>query len=786
MSAPTSTSAQVRAGDGPRSKELRLVPAALGAWATAGIIIGIDPTGPLGVIAGALWAIAALAALLALRSRAWVYVSISLTASALLATIVTVRAPERLPESLGAAVERGAVEMMVTATGPERGGRVAALASLPGEPDAAHVLLFLPHSAETEPALRVRMGETWIMTASVRLADPADDVVLLAFVREVGARLGESPPVFAATDRLRSGLRDVAAQLPGRGAQLLPGLAVGDTTAVDDALDADMKTSSLSHLTAVSGANCAIVVGAVFAVCAAVGMPRAGRVTTSLLALTGFVVLVTPEPSVLRAAVMAAAVLLGLGLGRPARGIPVLCLAVLALLVVDPWLARSYGFALSALATAGLLLLAAPLARVLARWMPSPLALVVAVPLAAQLACQPVLVLLSPSLPLWGVPANMLAGPAAPLATVVGLVACLLMPIVPGVAEALASIAWLPATWIAATAELFSGLPGARLPWPGGAVGLALVSLLTAILLAALLAPQGARWRRAAAALALVALTGVVGTAVAQKVADALTRPADWQYAMCDVGQGDALVIRSGQRAALVDTGTDPARLSACLDSLGIGVIDLLVLTHYDTDHVGGVDAIAGRVELVLAGAPDDDAERAILDRLRAHGAAVSIARAGLRGGLGSHTWQVLWPPLRDPVEGNAASVAMRVDPSPACSGCLSALLLGDLGEQEQIRLAARAPVRPVDLLKVAHHGSGDTSAALVAAARAPIALIGVGADNSYGHPAPRALEGLAAAGSTVFRTDTDGLILVGPSGVWAERQPTRDGQVGTGVGDAQ
>src|SRR5690606_39249834 len=134
----------------------------------------------------------------------------------------------------------------------------------------------------------------------------------------------------------------------------------------------------------------------------------------------GFVVLVTPEPSVQRAAVMALAVLVASGSGRPVRGIPVLCLAVLGLLVVDPWLARSFGFVLSVLATGGLLVLAGPLAAAMARWMPRWLAVVIAVPAAAQVACQPVIVLLDAALPTYGVVANILAAPAAPIATVVG------------------------------------------------------------------------------------------------------------------------------------------------------------------------------------------------------------------------------------------------------------------------------------------------------------------------------------------------------------------------------
>ncbi|MFW8745616.1 ComEC/Rec2 family competence protein, partial [Mesorhizobium japonicum] len=194
-------------------------------------------------------------------------------------------------------------------------------------------------------------------------------------------------------------------------------------------------------------------------------------------------VLVTPQGSVIRAAVMAAVALVALALGRPARGMPLLCVAVIVLLTVDPWLARDYGFALSALATAGLLLLAGPLARALGRILPSKLAMLVAVPIAAQLACQPVILLLTPALPVYGIAANLLAEPAAPLVTVLGLGATVAAPALPGLASAVAWIAWLPASWIAAVARFFAHLPGAQSPWPPGVVGMVLLVAVTAVAL---------------------------------------------------------------------------------------------------------------------------------------------------------------------------------------------------------------------------------------------------------------------------------------------------------------
>ncbi|WP_166869270.1 ComEC/Rec2 family competence protein [Salinibacterium sp. ZJ70] len=750
------------------------MPAALGAWASAGVVIGFPAEAPLGWVVGVLWAGAFVSAIVCGRWRLWLPVVLALTGAAIVAHSVAMRAPDRLPQALAEAASRGAVvELVAVITGQATDGRVTADVGLAQttHPGWASSVVFLAEqeqgdSVQSEP----QIGESWAVTARVVATEPADDATLLAFAERAGERLAHAPPILDAASHLRAGLRELAAGLPGRGAQLLPGLAVGDTSRVEDGLDADMKASSLSHLTAVSGANCAIVVGAVFALAAAMGAPRGARVVISLLALLGFVVLVTPEPSVLRASVMAAVVLVGLVSGRPMQGVPVLCLAIVGLLVVDPWLARSYGFALSVLATAGLLLLAAPLANVLARWMPRALALVLAVPLAAQLACQPVLILLSPSIATWGVLANVLAAPAAPMCTVIGLIACLVTPLAPALGGALAAIAWVPAAWIAAVAEFTAGLPGAQLPWAEGAAGLLSLAALTALTLTAFLAPPASRWRWAAARISLAAIVAVAATPAVSRIADVLSRPTDWQFALCDVGQGDALIVRSAQRVAVVDTGPDPVLVEECLARLAISHIDLLVLTHYDSDHVGGVEAVLGRVSTVLVGPMRDPEDVAVVDSLRASGAEVRTATDGLDGTLGSHSWTVLWPPSRGAESGNAASVALMVKPGPGCVDCLSALLLGDLGEEEQIRLGARHTVGPVDILKVAHHGSADSSAAITARAAARVALIGVGEGNTYGHPSPSALTALADSGTAVFRSDLHGLVLVGPSGVWTER----------------
>lgn len=617
------------------------------------------------------------------------------------------------------------------------------------------------------------------VTARLQPNGPGDPSAFLAFGGDPLVALAPPPWYLAWAVALRTDFRAAAALLPGDGGALLPGLAIGDTSAVSVELDSAMTASSLSHLTAVSGANCAVVVAAVMLLGAALRLSRRLRVGFSLAALLGFVVLVTPEPSVLRAGLMAVIVLLGLASGRPGGGVPALSAAVIVLLSLDPWLAASYGFALSVLATVGLLLLTAPLAAVLSRWMPRGLALALAIPIAAQLACQPVLVLLSPSVPLLGVPANLLAGPAAPVATLLGLLACLLLPMLPSLGFAIAQIAWLPAAFIAAVARTVAGMPGARAPWLDGLLGALLLAVATALALWLLLRrPARSRGGSASALLATAALLALAGAyggmLLGTGAVRALTRPADWQIALCDVGQGDAVLVRDAGQIALIDTGPEPEPLRDCLSELGVGRIDLLVLTHYDRDHIGGLSAVAGAVDTAMVGRPAGGRDDAVLEPLARAGVRVHVAARGDRGTLGGLRWRVLWPAEAEGElsTGNPGSVVLETE-----GGGIRALFLGDLGEEsEQALLALERPGR-VDVVKVAHHGSSDQHGELYERLAARVGLIGVGADNGYGHPTAALLAMLRQSNTRGYRSDRNGLVLVSPAGtgdgalrVWTER----------------
>jgi competence protein ComEC len=778
--------------------DLRLVWPAASGWLSAGLLIALPS---IAAAAAAALGVVGLGLLLAAvragtgrppgarpeSSRPpgslWATLAVCCAAAALAGTAVAVQAPLRLPDTVRAVIDdRARVTALITVTSAPVARSTAAFGgadqvrfratltalqepadTVPGQTDAVSVpVLVFTAAADPGPAIgdRLRVQGTLVAT------EGGDAASALFFGRGRTELVRPAPWFLDWANRLRTGFATAAGELPGTGAHLLPGLAIGDTSAVEDDLDAAMKQSALSHLTAVSGANCAIVLALVLLVSSFCGLGRWWRVGAGLVVLAGFVVLVTPEPSVVRAATMATIVLVAGAVGRGGRGVSALALAVLVLLTFDPWLARNYGFVLSVLATLGLLVLTVPLARRLRRWVPAPVAAVLAIPLAAQLACQPVLVLLSPTLPAYGVPANLLAAAAAPVATIVGLAACLLLPWLPGLAAPLLWLAWLPATWIAAVAETTAALPGSTLPWLGGALGVLLTLACTVAVVVLLPAPAHGSTRRGVrigSAMLLCLATGcTVGTLVGTGIGRAAVFPGNWQIAACDIGQGDAVVVRDGARVALIDVGPDPARLTACLHTLSIDRVDLLVLTHYDFDHVGGLDAVIGRVDTALIGPADTDADARLGARLARSGTQVTEAARGQHGTLGALEWQVLWPLAGSDLfqTGNDGSVTIRFE-----GHGVSSLFLGDLGEEAQEALLAAGPMGRVDVVKVAHHGSADQSGELYAGLGASVGLVSVGADNGYGHPTSSLLDTLDSVGTTVVRTDLDGLSVVAPTG---------------------
>ncbi|MEV7643310.1 ComEC/Rec2 family competence protein [Streptomyces rubiginosohelvolus] len=622
-----------------------------------------------------------------------------------------------------------------------------------------------------------------------RLSPPAHDGERLAAVLRVddaGEPRITGPPtgIQRAAGDLRAGLREATDGLDADARALLPGLVVGDTSRIPPELHDAFKATDLTHLLSVSGANLSILlfllVGPPGSASSAerrglaplLGLSLRGTAVIGGVLTLAFIVVCRPEPSVLRAAACGLITLLAIGTGRRRSLVPALAAAVVLLVLYDPWLARSYGFLLSVLATGALLTLAPRWSAALrARRVPGRLAEILAAAAAAQAVCAPVVVVLASRVSLVAVPCNLLAEFAVAPATVLGFAALAVAPVAPAVAEVLAWVASWPVGWIATVARTGAGLPGAEAQWPGGWSGAALLAGVT--VLAVLLAPRLARhpWICGAAGLLLV-------LAVLRPVP--LTRimtgwpPPGWSFALCDVGQGDAMVLAAGEgTGVVVDAGPDPRAVDRCLRDLAVTRVPLVVLTHFHADHVRGLPGVLrGRaVGAIQTTSLEEPPEQAAFVRRTAAAARVPTVRAeaGERRRSGPVEWRVLWPrPGPGGAEGaavreaNDSSVTLRV----RAAGGLTLLLLGDLEPpaQRELLRGPEAP-GPVDVLKVAHHGSAFQDPGLLHSVRPRLALISCGADNPYGHPSPRTVAALGAAGARVLRTDTDGPIAVAGAG---------------------
>ena len=525
-----------------------------------------------------------------------------------------------------------------------------------------------------------------------------------------------------ALDAIRDGLRSASGT--GDSGALIPGMVLGDTSLQSQSFKNEMRRSGLTHLVAVSGANFAIVSTFILYLMQFLIRRIPLRLAVTALFLIAFISLVRPSPSVLRAAAMASVLLLAQVTHRGRDSLPALGFAIGAVIVADPWQVRDPGFALSVLATAGLLLLAPRLVESFSKKIPRPIAIVIAIPLSATLFCTPVIVAISGQISLMSILANVLAAPAVAPVTIFGFVAGLISPIAPWLSAILIWLVKPLAAWVAWVASIISDLP--------------LITLATgskSFLIVAAVIALGFIFNRK------IVITAVVLLIVFSWF---LRFPGgDWQVANCDVGQGDAMVVNLGNNRGIVfDVGPDPILLDRCLHQLGIKKIELLIMSHSHVDHVGGYAGAADGREIALQW----------YENVRAG------TRATLQSSRGPVTIEVLWPQgqwaedqVSDP---NNSSIAIMLR-APG----FTLFVGGDLEPESQVLLAPM--IREVDIYKVSHHGSKFQDEAFTRGLSPRISIISVGEANTYGHPAPQTIDALTRLGSRVLRTDLDGAVAI-------------------------
>jgi competence protein ComEC len=552
----------------------------------------------------------------------------------------------------------------------------------------------------------------------------------------------------SALGAIRLGLRSLSGD--GNAGALIPGMVLGDTSKQSVEFKNSMRRSGLTHLVAVSGANFALVSAFVLWMMQFLFARMKFRLSATAISLIAFIALVRPSPSVLRAAAMAAVLLVAQGTKKGRDSLPALGFAMAAVVVVDPWQARDAGFALSVLATAGLLLFAPVLIEKLSIHLPGKLAQALAPPIAATVFCSPIIVALSGYLAPMSVIANLLAAPFVAPITIVGFIAALFSPFAPLISTVLIWFIRFPAGAIALIAHWASSFPVLTLQ--SGKIGFLIIASFT---LGSWLLKK---WFKHIIVFTLVILISITW----------LQRwpGGDWQVANCDIGQGDSMVINLGNHQGIViDVGPDPVAEDRCLKALGIKEIPLLILSHFHADHVAGLtgaikNRAVGQVWVSVNSAPLIESAKA---QAALKGVEMIKAVRGMSARVGPLTIRVLWPTLSatsfeempgDGSQINNSSIAILIT-----SDAFSLFAGGDLEPPVQEILVK--DVGPVDIYKVCHHGSRYQDLAFMSALHPRISIISVGAGNTYGHPAVQTLEALARLGSEVLRTDIDGAIAV-------------------------
>jgi competence protein ComEC len=581
-----------------------------------------------------------------------------------------------------------------------------------------------------------------------------------------------------AINKVRSKFLEITTSLSGDARELLPGLILGDTRNQSLALSQDMKNSGLTHLTAVSGGNIAILLLAIIWLCQKFRFTIKKQIVTGLFTLIIFALLVRTEPSVVRASLMGAISLLGLFTGTRRHGISALVSTICIALLVDPNLAVSWGFCLSVFATAGLLVFTRPFANKISELVPripESLSVLIAVALSAQISTAGLIAGFSGQITLWSIPANLLASPVIPFVTILGYLSLVFSNFYTPFAYLFGYLAAFFANWIGFLAHYFASNETSIIHVPKGIIGFLLISFIMA--LSAFLIFLVTKTKIENKRTLVISIFLIIISSLILKTKDVKNWPIrNWQFVMCDVGQGDGLVLKdSTGKVLVVDVGPNGQLMNDCLKKLGVKTIDVLMLTHFHADHVEGLELVKNRhkiqkVYLTWIEDPVYEVERTkqlLNDVLTFH------IKSGEVISLGELKIQCLWP----------TKIKMNLGSIPNNSSLVnlvtiknaSFLLTGDIEPPAQEAIQKLWKIPQVDVVKVPHHGSKFQDVNFPKWTRARIALISVGQENSYGHPAKLTLDLYRDSGMQVLSTDEVGSIAIGISADDSIQVSTKD-----------
>jgi competence protein ComEC len=766
----------------PAPPGLRLAPHLVVASACLGLVLPLRLGIPVGV-AGIACATAGAGALVAAHRRRPAAALALLAAAALLAgaawgavRIARTAAPSiELPVAVA-----GTVVVDTPPVRDSRGGRraraVAEALVGPGGPVPRGVRLLLELPADDPPPVGARLRVTGTLRPAWSSASPQWWRSWLAR-QGIAGRLRPATAVPEGRRGGPAGVRDrwrawaassAGAGLSGDPRALVRGMALGGGSELSPEAQEAFRDAGVWHLLAVSGQNVTVVAIATLALLGALGVRRRPAVAGAALVMAAYCLACDGGASVGRAGLVGA-----LGLASELRSAPRerwhLLLAGLAILLAhQPRAIADPGLQLSFAAVAGLFTLTPPLAGWMRGWLPGRVADLTATAAAASLATAPVVVAHFGRLSLAGLLVNVVAVPLAAPIVVLALAGVVAGAALPAAGVAAAAVAGAGAWALLLLARAAAAVPGAAVDLPLGAAPVLAVAAGALAGLARLLRPGAVgpraavrRWGRPVAALLAAAL--LAGWALTRPPA-----PPPWPgrpaVTVLDVGQGDAILLRSPEGAAvLVDAGPPgaPPAVVRRLRALGVARLDALVLTHDSLDHAGGAPEVLSRLRVARLLTPPEPvdgwgpAARAAAAAAAREGVPTGVVRAGDRVPAGGWSVDVLSP---------AGARPAGADPNPwslvarAHADGLTALLTGD-AESDAL---SRLPLAPVDVLKVSHHGSEDPGAGpLLARLRPRVAVISSGAGNPFGHPRAPTLQALAEAGAATWRTDTAGDVTV-------------------------
>lgn len=564
----------------------------------------------------------------------------------------------------------------------------------------------------------------------------------------------------AVANSMRSQLKKV---MPEKDAAILAGMTLGGYDGIDEDTVRNFSTTGIVHILSVSGSHVALLIGFVLSLLGTLRVRKNLSVAIAAATVMGYCLICGFSPPVMRSALMGMAMLLGLVLQRNEDSGAVLALVAISMLCYRPMWILDIGFQLSFASTGGLIYLFPSVKAWLEKYMPKYFADALAVTIAAQLAVLPLLVHYFHQLSISSLAANLIVVPVVEfivLLTMAGLFLCFIVKPLGIILLMVASLLLGPAltvtNWIAG--------------WPLANINIARTPFVTALVYYLLLICSFRVWpldgftdyeRKIVMALTclVILLPGLTMHFVRQP----------FTVYFIDVGQGDAaLIITEDKKTILVDTGglrgnydTGERIIIPFLRYLGINKLDVLTLSHGHHDHTGGAAAVARSIPIGCVLLPREEPSQdvsALLNFIKDK-SQIKYLSSGQQYNLGSCQIDIIEAPLASTLEEkhneNESSAIMKIT-----EGGKSIIFTGDATEEEET--AASGGLIKADVLKVSHHGSKTSSSfEFLQAVQPGLAVISVGADNKFGHPAPETLEKLQAIGAKVLRTDSAGNIKV-------------------------